>query len=431
LPFRIILSEWTLPRASGLSWACGFVVCALVSWIALLATPAAKADPAFREWVAALKPEAMAAPYNVSAAVFDRAFDGVMPDLRLPDLIIPGRPRPASSGQAEFVKPPQAYLDRRYLQKLGEEGRELAARHDATLDKIETVVGVDRNILLAIWGRETAFGKHRLPHHAIRALATQAYTGRRKDLFRTELLFALKMIQDGIVRLEDMRASWAGAMGLTQFMPSEFFQSARSIDGGKPDLFNSVPDALASAAEQLRQKGWIKGLPWGFEVVVPPRADCALEGPTQARKLSEWAKLGFMRTRGRPLPREHADIEAYLMSPGGALGPAFLVTENYKVIRRYNMSDLYATFVGHLSDRIGGGGDFDTPWRNIADIPEADVAAIQTRLKDRGLPIDKIDGKVGSNTRMLIGTYQRRASLPVDCWPTDGLLRHLSGAGAR
>lgn len=414
-------------HAGVLAWA--FVICCTVSWAA--ATPA-RSDTAFQSWLTSLRAEAAAPPYNVSAATFTSAFKGVEPDLRLPDLLIPGRAPPPSSGQAEFVKPPQAYLDRAYLSRLGSEGRTLAVRHAATLDRIENEIGVDRHVVLAIWGRETAFGRHKLPHYTIRALATQAYVGRRKELFRTELLFALKMLEDRIVTVEGMRSSWAGAMGLTQFMPSEFYQSARALDGGKPDLFNSVPDALASAAEQLRQKGWVKGLPWGMEVVVPQGADCGLEGPTQARSLGEWARLGFTRTRGRPLPTGLGNREAYLMSPGGAHGPSFLVTENYKVIRRYNMSDLYATFVGNLADRISGGGDFDRPWRDITQIPERDVALIQKQLQGRGLAIDKIDGKVGSNTRKLIGAYQRQHGLTVDCWPTAALLRHLtSGAASR
>lgn len=392
------------------------------------ATGAHAADETFAAFLAGIRREAMAAPYNVSAATFDRAFRGVEPDLSLPDLVIPGRPAPKSSGQAEFVKPPQAYLDRAYLQKLAEDGRVLATRHAAALKKIEDEIGVDRNVVLAIWGRETAFGTYRLPHYAIRVLATQAYLGRRKDIFRTELLYGLKMLEDGVVTAETMRSSWAGAMGLTQVMPSEFYQSARGLDGGKPDLFHSVPDALASAAEQLRQKGWVKGLPWGIEVAVPKGADCGLEGPAQARPFAQWSQLGFMPTRDRPLPADLAAVDAYLMSPGGAFGPSFLVTENYKVIRRYNMSDLYATFVGHLADRIAGGGDFHTPWKAFEPVAESDVALIQRQLERRGHAVEKIDGKVGSNTRMLIGAYQRQNGLTVDCWPTRSLLQHMTAS---
>jgi lytic murein transglycosylase len=392
-----------------------------------MASPAAAADLTFRAFIESLRAEAAAAPYGVSKSTFDAAFAGVEPDLALPDLVLPGREKAPPRGQAEFIKPPQAYLDRRLLSQLADTGRGLARKHDPMLARIEREIGVERHVVLAIWGRETAFGNHKLPHYAIRVLATQAWVGRRKELFRSELLWALKMLEQRIATRETMRSSWAGAMGLTQFMPSEFFSSARDIDGGAADLFNSVPDALASAANQLRLKGWISGLPWGLEVKVPASGDCALEGPGQARPLAEWARLGFKLASGSALPAAHARAEAYLMSPGGAFGPAFLVTENYKVIRRYNMSDLYATFVGNLADRIAGGGDFNTPWRDLRQLTEKDVEAIQRGLARRGFPMEKFDGKVGSNTRAQIGAYQRAERIAVECWPTEGLLRRLGG----
>jgi membrane-bound lytic murein transglycosylase B len=235
------------------------------------------------------------------------------------------------------------------------------------------------------------------------------------------------MLEDGIVERGAMKSSWAGAMGLTQFMPSEFFRSVQDLDGGRADLFNSVPDALASAARQLQQKGWVAGLPWGYEVRLGPRVDCGFEGPQQSRTFGAWAELGLLRADGKTFPRDLETIDAYLMSPGGANGPSFLVTENFKVIRRYNTSDLYAVFVGNLADRIAGGGDFVTPWRNgTAQLDERQVVEIQKRLKARGHDIEKFDGKIGSNTRMQIGLYQRKAGIAVDCWPTTDLLGHLT-----
>jgi Transglycosylase SLT domain/Putative peptidoglycan binding domain len=214
-------------------------------------------------------------------------------------------------------------------------------------------------------------------------------------------------------------------------MPSEFYSSLKGLDGGRPDLFHSVPDALASAANQLKQKGWVAGLPWGFEVNIPATGDCAFEGPLQSRPVAKWAELGFKRADGRAFTKSELAAEAYLMSPGGAYGPSFLVTENYKVIRRYNTSDLYATFVGTVADRIAGGGDFKRPWGNIAQLTEQDVAVIQQLLKDRGSPMDKLDGKIGSNTRAEIGMYQRRAGLKVDCWPTAALLQSMKSPAAK
>jgi lytic murein transglycosylase len=309
------------------------------------------------------------------------------------------------------------------ISQLSGEGRALAKDHAKALARIEKEVGVDAPVVLAIWGRETAFGRYKSRHDAIRVLATQAYMGRRKDLFRDELLYALKLIEDGRLKRSEMRASWAGAMGLTQFMPSEFYSSAIDMDGdGRIDLFGSVDDALGSAAKQLKNKGWIGGLPWGLEVKTGPRVDCANEGPGNAKPIAEWARLGVRRADGKPFAARYQSASAYLMSPGGTYGPQFLVTENFKVLRAYNTSDLYALFVGHLSDRIAGAGTFLTPWAEIRQLDPAGILEVQTRLDRHGYAIAKLDGRIGSETRLKIGLYQRAAGLAVDCWPSAGLL---------
>lgn len=404
---------------------CTLVTAALA--LAIIPTVPAQAalpDPAFRAFIEGLWPEAQAK--GISRSTFDQALKGVEPDLTLPDLVLPGRPQSSSKGQAEFTRPPQDYMARGHMERLVTQGRALTQQHARTLSEVERKIRVDRNIVLAIWGRETAFGGHKLPHSAIRVLATQAYTGRRKELFRTELIFALRMLQDRLGTLETMRASWAGAMGLTQFMPSEFYSSAVDLDGdGRIDLFNSIPDALGSAAQQLKLKGWVPDLPWGFEVVTGTGVDCANDGPANERPISEWVKLGVKRPGGQPIPPVLFPQTAYLMSPGGAYGPQFLVTENFKVLRAYNTSDLYALFVGHLADRIAGGGEFHTPWGQIQQLGTKSIEEIQQRLKDRGYAIDKIDGKIGSNTRWQIGLYQRKSHLKVDCWPSDAVLTSL------
>lgn len=406
---------------------------ALVMMALVLSPPAphpAAAQSTFAAFIEALWPEAKA--FGISRPTFDAAFKGVEPDLSLPDLILPGRTDATVKGQAEFSRPPQDYLDKKYLTTLAGQARGFARQHAASLDRVEADLGVDRRIVLAIWGRETAFGAHKLPHYAIRVLASQAYTGRRRELFRRELLFGLKMLEDRIVTVANMKSSWAGAMGLTQFLPSEFYQSAYDLDrDGTADLFNSVPDALGSAAKQLKDKGWVATLPWGFEVKVPATLDCGYDGPANERSLEAWTKAGVTTTSGRPIPPALMARNAYLMSPGGAYGPSFLVTDNFNVLRAYNTSDLYAVFVGHLADRIGGTSDFDTPWQAIRQLPNRDVEEIQKLLKAAGSPIDKIDGKIGSNTRWLIGTYQRKAGLKVDCWPTSALLSHLRSSPVR
>jgi hypothetical protein len=212
-------------------------------------------------------------------------------------------------------------------------------------------------------------------------------------------------------------------MGLTQFMPSEFYSSAVDMDGdGRIDLFGSVADALGSAATQLKQKGWIGRRPWGIEVKTGPRVDCAHEGPANARPIGEWARLGVKRADGKPFETAHLSASAYLMSPGGTYGPQFLVTENFIVLRAYNTSDLYALFVGHLADRIAGGGDFLTRWSPIRQLEPAGILEVQTRLHRTGYQIEKLDGRIGSETRLKIGLYQRAAGLGVDCWPSSALL---------
>lgn len=401
--------------------------------LGLLATAAvpvgARADAKLDAWIEGLWPEAQAA--GVSRATFDSALRGFTPDLKLPDLEIPGRPSNDARGQAEFTRAPADYLDRAYLMRLAATGRDLAVKHEATLERIERELGVDRYSVLAIWGRETAFGHHKLPHDAITVVATQAYLGRRKELFRAELIAALRMLESGIPRAR-MRSSWAGAMGLTQFMPSEYFVHAHDLDGdGKADIWSSVADALASAASQLKGKGWVAGQTWGYEVKLTREADCGYEGPTQARPIAEWAKLGLKRANGRPWTEKQLALEAYLMSPAGGYGPSFLVLENYKVIRRYNMSDLYAVFVGNLADRIAGGGDFVTPWGGTGPQKTRNIEEIQQRLMSLGYDVEKIDGKVGSNTRKVIGLYERANNLKVDCWPSDAVLDHMRRSASR
>jgi lytic murein transglycosylase len=409
-------------KAEGGGRGLGARIVAATLFLGVAIGPVWAAD-AFRAWLEGLWPEAQA--LGVSRATFDTAFRGLTPDLSLPDLIIPGRKRDDSAGQAEFTSSAMDYLNPKYLANLAAQGRKFLKQHERSIRRIESATGVDPYIIVAIWGRETAYGQHKLRHDAIRVLATQAYVGRRKEQFRTDLLYALKMLQDGVPRAK-MRSSWAGAIGLTQFMPSEYYTHADDGDGdGKVDLFDSVPDALASAARQLANKGWVKGLRWGYEVRLPVDGDCSLEGPPGARSTDAWVKLGFERAGPKRFRPDELPHTAYLMMPSGAYGPAFLATENFQVIRRYNTSDLYALFVGNLADRIAGGGDFHTPSASVAQPRTAQVREIQSRLNELGYPMGVADGKIGSVTRRQVGTYQKKNSLKIDCWPTEAVLSHL------
>ncbi len=254
--------------------------------------PAAAAEAAFQKWLELLWPQAQA--MGVSRHTFDAATRGVEPDLSLPDLDLPGRSGAPPRGQAEFVQPPADYIRETSIARLAEQAKKLSVQHSGTLAAIEQKYGVPGNVLLAIWGRETAFGGYKLPKNAITVLATQGYYGRRKDMFKQELLYAFKMLEEGHVKLADMRASWGGAMGLTQFLPSEFYKHAVDFDGdGKKDIWHSVPDALASAAQQLVNKGWQRGVHWAYEVRAPKSVDCTMGVPGVTQPLERMAQAGI------------------------------------------------------------------------------------------------------------------------------------------
>jgi lytic murein transglycosylase len=303
------------------------------------------------------------------------------------------------------------------------------AKYRAPLAAIEARFGVPATIMLAIWGRETDYGRYTLPYDAVRVLATQAYVGRRKDTYRNEFILALKIIGDGEVARKDMRSSWAGATGLTQFLPSEFYKHGVDFDGdGRRDIWKSVPDALASAAQQLVNKGWQPGVRWAYEVKAPADADCTLGVPEVTRPIGEWLRAGFVPVRGQQLsPAEQAQ-PASLLQPEGSYGPAFLATKNYFVIKEYNFSDLYVLYVGHLSDRMISPQPFATPWSASTQLHTADVEAMQRQLTRLGLYADKLDGKAGMQTRAALGAYQKSAGLKVDCWPSEAVLRSMSAA---
>jgi lytic murein transglycosylase len=400
------------------------------SWLAAAVLASAQAaDPAFQSWLEEVWPQAQA--LGVSRATFDAATRGLEPDLTLPDLDLPGRQAPPR-GQAEFVQTPADYIKEANIAYLAEQGKKLAAEHSRTLSAIEQQYGVPGNVLLAIWGRETAFGGYRLPKNAISVLATQGYYGRRKDFFRQELLYALKMLEEGHVKLADMRSSWGGAMGLTQFLPSEFYKYAVDFDGdGKKDIWRSVPDALASAAQQLVGKGWQRGTRWAYEVRAPQGVDCTIGVPEVTRPLGDWLKQGFVPAYGRKPTAAELNEPASLLLPEGTYGPAFLTLKNYYVIKEYNFSDLYVLFVGHLSERISDPRRFETPWSKNTQLRTAQVEAMQRTLTKLGLYKDKIDGKAGMLTRAALGAYQKANRLKVDCWPTATVLDDMQKRAAK
>jgi lytic murein transglycosylase len=394
---------------------------------ALAGTPSVEG---FRAWIASFR--ATALEKGIRASTYDSVARGLNPDFSLPDLDIPSKKQPE---QPEFVRTPEQYLSEKTLANLAGQGRQLFAQNKDTLIAIKKTYQIDPYILLAVWGRETAFGTyaHDLRYNALEVLATEAYAGRRKDLFERQFIDALRMVQEGVIAPQDMKSSWAGAMGLVQFMPEDYFKYAVDQDGdGKKDIWHSVPDALASLAKNLRGINWNHEHPWGFEVRAPATVDCSLGYLDIRKPVSEWAAMGIVPVKGGEFPREALNWEASLLQPAGIFGPAFLTFDNFQVIREYNKSDLYALFVGTLADRIRGGGGFSEPWRRIVQAPTSDVEFMQKKLTSLGLYGDTIDGKAGGRTRAAIGAYQKRFGLPQTCWPTAEIVAHIrSHAGAQ
>jgi len=383
--------------------------------LALVAAPSpgrAQAQGDFRRFVEALWPEARAR--GVSRATFDEAFQGVAPDPKIIAL---------TKKQSEFVRPIWEYIRGAVSNERLARGRQLAAQYGDTLSGVERVYGVPRGVVLGVWGMETNFGSFTGSIYVVRALATLAYTRYRGDFFREELLTALQILENDHIDRATMLGSWAGAMGQTQFMPSSFMKYAVDANrDGRRDIWASVPDALASTANYLRQQGWQPGLPWGFEVELPEGFDFR----NLRQSFASWQGLGLRRLDSQPLP---ASGEATLYLPGGASGPAFLVTDNYDVIKTYNSSDAYAMGVGHLGDRIMGGAPIQGEWPvNEPQLDRGQRQELQRRLAALGLYAGETDGKLGSKTRQAVRAFQLQRGLVADGYASVGVLRALQAA---
>ncbi len=369
-------------------------------------------------------PEAQAA--GVSRKAFEAALGKVTLDWDLPELVPPGTSAPHTvESQAEF-RSPGAYFNQNNLNTQVAIGRKLIGQWKTTLAAIEQRFGVPGEIALAIWARETSFGRASLPYSAIRTLATRAFMGRRKDFFRPELIAALKIVESGDIKPSAMKSSWAGALGQPQFLPSFFLDYAVDFDGdGRRDIWDSVPDTLASIANFLLHKGWDPERGWGIEAAVPASVPCSLEGPEQGRGMAEWGKLGVTRVDGRPLPRIEENREAFLLMPAGRFGPAFIVSGNFYVLKAYNYSDLYALYIGHLADRFADNKSFVANWGKVGGFTRADVAKMQRQFEAEGLDVGGSDGLIGFKTRIAVGQWQAKNGDKVTCLPDAGMIRSI------
>jgi lytic murein transglycosylase len=366
---------------------------------------------------------------GVSRDTFERSFSKVTLDWDLPELQPPGRVAPPDNQrQAEFQRP-GGYFAETQLASLATRGNELLRQWTAILDDIERRFGVPREIVVAIWGRESNFGRVTARHQAVRVLATQAFMGRRRTLYYPELLSALVILEGDHMSGEALLSSWAGAMGQTQFLPSKFLRYAVDADGdGRRDIWQSVPDSLASIANYLREHGWRPERRWGVEVRMPEAATCTLEGPGQGRTIQEWLRLGLAPIDGTPLTEWSSNPTAFLLMPAGRLGPSFLVSENFYVLKQYNESDLYALFVGHLADRMRGASTFAGQWRPIDSMKRSDIHAMQERLKSDGYDVGRVDGLIGFATRTAVGQWQAKSRRDETCFPNARLIQAIRAA---
>lgn len=379
----------------------------------------------FKRWLASFREAAIAE--GIKPEVYDKIAAGLAPNFSLPDLDFPKDSRGGREPeQPEFIKTPEQYLNEKYMESMALKGRKLLEAHAKTLAHIRHVYGLEPNILLALWGRETAFGDYKLPHNALQVLATQAYAGLRRDDFQKQFIAALRMVQEHVIEPKDMHSSWAGAMGLVQFLPSDYWNYAVDEDGdGRRDIWKSVPDALASLANNLKSIGWDSSQPWGIEVNVPNSIDCSQANLDVRKTVSEWGGMGITPLKGKTFDAGLLQAEASLLLPAGTYGPGFLTFKNFQIIREYNKSDLYALFVGHLADRIGGRPGFSRKWDQVIQVSSADVEELQRHLTAKGLYQDKVDGKAGGRTRSALGLYQKSVGLKQTCWPTPEIITHI------
>ncbi|WP_172125945.1 MULTISPECIES: lytic murein transglycosylase [unclassified Devosia] len=380
---------------------------------ALLNFGSAPALASSADFVRGLWPQAEAR--GVSRKAFEASFAGYSPIPQVMEL---------TRKQPEFASLASDYVTKRVTDAQAAKGRAMRAEWNQTLSAAAQRYGVQPEVVLAIWGMETNFGGFMGGNNTIHALATLTEGGYRADFFRDELLNALRIVSDGHVSPRNMVGSWAGAMGHTQFMPSSFMRYAVDFNGdGRKDIWNSVPDALGSTANYLKSFNWRPGETWGYEVRLPQGFNFAAARQMERASVSQWQAMGISRASGKPFPRSSDTARLYL--PTGASGPAFLLLPNFEVIKRYNNSDSYALAVGHLADRIIGGGPFVVPWPRDYALNKSQRAELQSLLARAGFDIGSPDGVLGPKTRAAVLAYQAKAGLPADGYISGRLLDSL------
>lgn len=395
----------------------GGAVLALAVSLCVVGAPAHAQGQGFQGWVQSFRQTAMAS--GISRATFDRAFRGVTS--------IDQEVLEKARYQPEFRAESWDYFDNRVHDESIATGRAMARKYKPWLDRIESRFGVSRYILLAIWSMESNYGEtlknEAAMRNVVRSLATLAYADKRRAKFaRTQLIAALKILQRGDIDESHLTGSWAGAMGHTQFIPTSYQAYAVDMDGnGRRDIWNSVPDALATAANLLRKNGWQTGKTWGYEVVLPKGKQ-----PAGSLTLAQWQARGVVRTGGRSF-RNGSDA-ATLKVPDGRGGPAFLLMKNFRVLKSYNNADKYALAVGMLADQIAGSEGLVADWkRPFTKLSFQERQELQSRLSEMGYYDGKFDGRIGRGSIAAIKAYQERVGMEPDGHPSMEVLQQLRG----
>jgi len=388
-----------------------------IIFLLFLVLPGAAWGENFRQWLENFYPQA--ANEGISRTTWEIAFEGIdQPDARVLE---------KARFQPEFTVEIWDYLDSRVNPLSVERGLQMAHHYAQTLAAIEDRFGVEARILLAIWSMESAYGaifdKPERLHYVPQALATLAYADpKRKNFAEKQLVAVLQILQAGDVGRQDLTGSWAGAMGHTQFIPTSYLAYAIDMDGnGRCDIWNSVPDALATAANLLHSNGWQSGKTWGYEVILPTGGERWLD---ETRTLADWQTAGFFRTGERTFPRP--DDRAVLKLPAGKEGPAFLVLKNFFVLKRYNNADAYALATGMLADRLAGNKALVQPWpRPPGSLTGEEKFFLQELLKKKGYYSGEIDGLLGEASRAAIRIFQEEIGVPADGRPSLEILDAL------
>src|SRR6476660_3524226 len=359
-----------------------------------------------------------AARRNISQQSFQRFTAGLEPDLRIMDLM---------DSQPEFTKSIWDYLDILVNDNRLARGREILAKYKPQFDAVEKAYGVDRYIIASIWGIESNYSTQMGDRNVLQSTATLACVGRRQAYFRDEFLTALEILNRGDLRPEQMRGSWAGAFGPTQFMPTAFKRYAVDGDGdGRRDVVDNAADLIASTANNLKKDGWQAGRSWGYEVVLPEGFNFMLADKSKAMTIAQWQSQGMKRADGKPFPA--TSEKAYLLAPAGMQGPGFLMLQNFRVIMKYNPAEAYALAIGHFADRLRGGLPFVQPWpRQERVLTRAERNELQQLLAQHGYDVGEPDGRLGAKTRVALRQFQAAKGLVPDGFASSDVLERLRG----